>query len=486
MRKLILCLFLQTILFAACTPTQTTPSLGTQSIVVTDCVLTSPGVSTQVDAKCGSFAVSENPENPKSRQINLQIAIVPAIQRVPEADPLFILAGGPGQSIIEVFPALYSSLFNIHQKRDIVLVDQRGTGKSNPLRCLDPQQEDNLNDEQTMAILKSCPQKLNADLRYYTTDIAMSDLDRVRSALGYEKINLYGISYGTRAALVYLKMYPAHVRSIVLDAVVDPKFVIFQDASSDAQHALELFFTRCQKDNACNTTFPNLRSEFDKVLNNLDGTPANVTIPHPVTGKPFSITVTPKIFTNIIFNALYMPDLVAMLPLSIHQAYAENNFAPLIAQSFLFDPGLYDGMFYSVTCNEDAPLLPSSQPIQNDSQNIFGDIGKNFADVCSVWPHSNPPEVIHEPVTSSTPVLMFSGEADPITPPWHAEQLTLTLANSLNLVFKNMGHGNSNTQCGSQIMEHFIDNASVKNLDTACLSTVEPPPFWVNFSGPQP
>ena len=485
MRRLILGLVLQAILFAACTPTQTTSSVETQSIVITDCVLTSPGVSTQVDAKCGSLAVSEDPANPKSRQINLRVAIIPAIQRVPEADPLFILAGGPGQSIVEAFPALYSSLFYIHQKRDIILVDQRGTGKSNPLRCIDSQ-DDVLDDQQTIALLKTCPQKLNADLRFYTTDIAMSDLDKVRAALGYEKINLYGISYGTRAALVYLKMYPSHVRSIVLDAVVDPKFVIFQDVSSDAQHALELFFTRCEKDSACNTTFPNLKSEFVAVLNKLNGTPANVTIPHPVTGKPFSITVTPKIFTDIIFNALYMPDLVAMLPLSIHQAYAENNFAPLITQSFLFDPGLYDGMFYSVTCNEDAPLLSSSQPVQNDVQNIFGDIGKSFADVCSAWPHGNPPEVIHEPVTSSTPVLMFSGEADPITPPWHAEQLTLTLANSLNLVFKNMGHGNSNTQCGSQIMEHFIDSASVKNLDITCVSAVEPPPFWVNFSGPQP
>jgi pimeloyl-ACP methyl ester carboxylesterase len=140
--------------------------------------LKSPAVATQVDAKCGSLSVSEDPANPGSRQIDLSIAVVEAISRSPEPDPLFILVGGPGQSALETYPAIAPTLFRIHEERDIILVDQRGTGKSNPLRCLDPEEAETLEDEQAIALLKECPVKLDADLRFYTTDIAMRDLER--------------------------------------------------------------------------------------------------------------------------------------------------------------------------------------------------------------------------------------------------------------------------------------------------------------------
>ena len=277
-------------LISACA-SQATPTRENPGIVLTNCVLSTPGVENQVDAKCGSLTVAEDPSNAGSRQIQLNVAVVEAIKRRPEPDPVFILVGGPGQSATEVYAALSSTLFRIHQDRDIVLVDQRGTGKSNPLRCLDPEDE-TLKDEEAIALLQACPAKLDADLRFYTTDIAMHDLDQVRSALGYEEINLYGVSYGTRAALVYLKMYPEHVRSLILDAVVDPAFILYQDASQDGQAALDLFFARCQADQACNSTYPRLRSELDAVLKKLEASPADITIPHPATGKPLQVTVT--------------------------------------------------------------------------------------------------------------------------------------------------------------------------------------------------
>lgn len=486
MRKWFLFLILQSMIVAGCAPASAAPSaVNSPNIALSDCVLTTPGVDNQVDAKCGLLAVLEDPANSKSRQIDLSIAVVPAIQRSPEPDPLFILVGGPGQSAIEVYPALHSELFKIHEKRDIILVDQRGTGKSNPLRCLD-QNDETLSDEQVIALLKACPTKLEADLRYYTTDIAMQDLDQIRSSLGYETINLYGVSYGTRAALVYLKMYPAHVRSVILDAVVDPKFILYQDVATDGQRALELFFTRCEEDEACKNSFPQLRSEFDTLLEKLEATPAEIKIPHPVTGEPLELTVTPTMLTTIIFNVLYTSDLVAMLPLSIHQASSEDNFAPLIAQSYLSDSGIYDGMFYAVACSEDAPLLSPSEVEQEGKESLFGESTEIFIQVCSAWPHGDPPDILRESVISNVPVLMFSGGADPITPPWHAEQLGQTLGNSLHLTFANMGHGNTITQCGSQIMGRFVESASITELDTTCVDTVKPPPFWVDFSGPQP
>ena len=481
MRKVFVFVVLQAILICSCSP-QSALVTDQPSIALTDCVLSSPGVETQVDAKCGSLAVSEDPSNPQSRQIMLGVAVVQAIRRSPEPDPLFILAGGPGQSVIEVFPVIASALFRIHEKRDIVLVDQRGTGKSNPLRCLDPEQDEVLEDEQVIALLQDCPNKLDADLRYYTTDIAMQDLEQVRSALGYESINLFGVSYGTRAALTYLKMYPERVRSVVLDAVVDPAFVLYMDVARDGQAALDRLFTRCEADEACSSTFPGLRSEFDEILQKLEETPVEVTISHPITGKPLEVKVTRRTFTDIIFNTLYSPDLVAMLPLAIHQAYTEENYAPLISQAYLLDAGIYDGMFYAVACSEDGPLV--SAP--DKAESIFGDNAQTFVEVCDAWPKGNPAPIVRAPVTSDVPVLMLSGEADPITPPWHAEQLVSSFSNIIHLVFNDMGHGNSSSQCTAKILDSFIESASVKGLDTTCAESVEPPPFFVDFSGPQP
>lgn len=392
-----------------------------------------------------------------------------------------MLVGGPGQSAIETYPAISSTLFRIHEKRDIVLVDQRGTGASNPLRCLNPEEEIAEDDEFT-ARLKECPKKLEADLRFYTTDIAMQDLDHVRALLGYETINLFGTSYGTRAALVYLKMYPAQVRSIVLDAVVDPSFVIYQDVAQDGQQALDSFFARCEADEACSSTYPDLRSEFEALSGALEETPVEITLPHPITGEPLSFTVTQSALANIVFNTLYVPDLVAMLPLAIHLAYTEANYAPLITQAYMVDAGIYDGMFYAVACTEDASLLS----LPEESEALFGNSAEYFAEVCKAWPQGEPAQVLREPVVSDVPVLMFSGAADPITPPWHAEKLTGSLRNSLHLVFEGMGHGNASTECGTRIMKSFIESGSIVGLDTACVAQVEPPPFFVDFSGPQP
>ncbi len=477
-------LFLLAVILTSCAP-RAESSTDPQRVALNDCVLSAPGTNDAVDAKCGTLPVPENPEDPQSRTISLNIAVVPAITRSPEPDPLFILAGGPGQSITEAYPLMHDALFRVHEQRDIVLVDQRGTGKSNPLRCLDPEEE-TLEHEEAIRLLKECPETLDADLRYYTTDIAMQDLDRVRSVLGYSSINLYGASYGTRAALVYLKMFPERVRSVVLDAVVDPDFVIYQDAAQDGQQALELFFTRCEADEACVSTFPNLRSEFEALLQQVSETPVQVTIAHPITGQPLDLEIDRTIFTNIIFNTLYVPDLVALLPLTLHQAYAAGNYLPLVTQAYLVNAGIYDGMFYSVACTEDAPLISTETSEAPNGDSVFAGNTETLLEVCSAWPQGEPPEVVHAPISSNVPVLMLSGEADPITPPHHAERLAESLENDLHLIFNEMGHGNSGNLCAAKIIDQFVDQASINGLQTDCVEGVEPPPFFVDFNGPQP
>ncbi|MCZ2128236.1 MAG: alpha/beta hydrolase [Anaerolineales bacterium] len=469
-------------LLAACSTVSQTPA-PKPSIPLEDCPLISAR-GEQTNARCGILTVPEDRANPSGRKIDLHIAVIPAVSRSPQPDAIFMLAGGPGQSAIETFPAMSALLSNVRQERDIVLVDQRGTGESNPLRCLTPEDEA-LSQDEARAKLQACPPTLNADLRFYATEIAMTDLDEVRAALGYETINLYGASYGTRAALTYLRMFPNRVRTLTLDAVVDESFVLFQDASRDGQAALDRFFARCESDSACSSAFPKLRSEFDGLLKRLDEAPVEISVAHPLTNHPLDATITRKLVTDMVFNILYVPDLVAMLPLSIHQAYAEN-YLPLLSQSFLADMGIYDGMFYSVACAEDAPLINKEEAAQESKDSVFGDMTADFLSVCDSWPKGAVSADFRQPIHSNVPTLIYSGTSDPITPPVHADKVAAELSNELHLVFDNMGHGNFATLCGIKIFSDFVKAASVNGLDASCAASVAPPPFFVDFSGPKP
>ena len=483
MQRNILSFLLFVLLLAACAPGQAVEA-PQRSLELSDCALTTMR-GEQIDAQCGTLNVPEDRSVLQGRQIALKIALIPAIKRKPAPDPLFLLAGGPGQSALEAYPVLIPALKRIHEDRDIILVDQRGTGESNPLRCLTDEDE-NLTNAQAQAKLKACPATLDADPRLYTTEIAMTDLDAVRAALGYETINIYGASYGTRAALTYLRMFPERVRTLTLDAVVDAEFVMFMDAAADGQKALEAFFARCAADEACSATFPDLQAEFDDVVQRLEAEPATITFPHPVTGKPFELEVNRRLVTSMVFNTLYSPDLAATLPLSIHLAYAEKNYIPLISQGFMLDAGLYDGMFYSVTCTEDAPLISAPEAAKRGAGSVFGDRTVDFVDACANWPKGQVSPEFRQPVVSDVPVLIFSGDSDPITPPWHAEKVAASLTNELHLVFKGLGHGNLSSRCSTNILSDFIASASITGLDTSCVEKVEPAPFFVDFSGPQP
>jgi pimeloyl-ACP methyl ester carboxylesterase len=344
-----------------------------------------------------------------------------------------------------------------------------------------------LTDEQALANLKACPDTLDADLRFYTTEIAMTDLDEVRSALGYETINIYGASYGTRAALTYLRMFPGRVRTVTLDSVVDPGFILFLDSARDGQSALDKFFARCEADESCSVAFPALRSEFDNLLARFEESQLEITIPHPLTHKPFELTVTRELIVNMVFNTLYAPDLVATLPLSIHTAYADENYVPLISQALLVNAGLYDGMFYAVTCTEDAPRISLDDAEKLGGQTVFGvDRVADFAEVCKGWQKGEVSPGFRDPVISDVPALILSGEADPITPPYHAEFVADSLTNELHLIFSDMGHGNLASLCSAGILESFIESASIDGLDTACVDEIKPPPFFIDFSGPRP
>jgi pimeloyl-ACP methyl ester carboxylesterase len=486
---LVLCLFLASCAAPTAAPT---PAAGGPGLPLSDCHLSAAGQSDRQAAECGTLTVPENPADPAGGQISLRVAVLRARGRNPAADPLFFLTGGPGQAATESYLQLQGAFAEINRKRDIVLVDQRGTGQSNPLDCPvieDPLAVDTL--EEAASAAQACADSLEADPRFYTTALAMDDLDRVRAALGYDQINLYGVSYGTRAALAYLRQYPARVRAVILDGVVPPEEILGMDVARDAQRALDLMFDRCAAEAECGTAFPDLRADFAALAAQLDAAPAPVALDDPLTGEPVEFAFTYDMFAGTVRLLSYAPETVALLPLLIHTAAERGDLTPLAAQSLLVGGQLAEsisqGMGNSVLCSEDTPFLdPSQAEALNAGTYLRNAQTDQLLALCANWPRGDVPPDVHAPVSANVPVLLLSGEADPVTPPENGEQVAAALPNSLHLVAPGMGHNVIMRGCLPRLAADFIETVTLATLDPACVGEIRPMPFFIDFTGPAP
>ena len=461
-----------------------------QKIQFDACQLSSPNLTTSLEAECGKLTVPEDPDNPAGRQIDLNIAVISAISRNPAPDPIFFLAGGPGEAATQAYPVIYSAFQLINQKRDIILVDQRGTGGSHLLSCPNLTSEtesDSADPEALKALFSACLEEVDADPALYTTAIAMGDLDQVRQALGYEKINLYGASYGTRAALAYARQYPEHVRTIILDGVAPPNWTLGPSVSQDAQRALELLFARCKNDPACRAAFPELESEFNEILNQLANQPVEVSLNHPETGEPTQFTLDRNTFANLVHTTTYSAEGAAVLPLMIHNASSSGDYSQFAAMALTnydtLEDSLSTGMRFSVLCAEDVPFINPD----TESTGYLGDFFiSTFQTICSTWPQGEIPADFRQPVHSPAPTLLLSGEADPVTPPANAELAAQGLPNSLQIVAPGQGHIVIYRGCIPKIANTFIENGSTDGLETGCVQEIKPMPIFLNVNGPTP
>jgi pimeloyl-ACP methyl ester carboxylesterase len=483
--KQLLLLLLSLLLLSACL--NQPQSVSTPTAVLTPCTLAS-GTA----AQCGHLTVPENRHDTtgNGRTLDIEFAVLPATLGNPEPDPIFMLAGGPGQAAMTAFPQILPALSKLNQNRDIVLVDQRGTGRSNPLAC--PTIADlplDSTEEMLNEALSACREQLAAsnDLTQYHTTIAMTDLDEVRAALGYEQINLLGISYGSRAALEYMRLFPEQTRSVVLNAVAGPELVLQLQAPQDGQRALDLFFARCAADDACHTTFPNLEAEFAGLLTQLaDG--VDVRLVHPTSGAVEEVTLNRDDFMQSIFALLYSADFVSLLPLLIHNAAESGDLSPIIAPALTVSSssGIHHGMFYAVVCSEDAPLIDLAEAEALQAQTQFALVAEDLLTICAEWPRATTPAELREPVTAVIPTLLLSGEADPITPPQYADSVAATLPNSHHLVIPGYGHDVLLVGCIPSLVANFINQGGVDDLDVTCAGEIQPPPFFVSPAGPRP
>jgi len=464
------------------------------SIAFQPCTLTSAQASANVEAQCATLQVPENPAAPDGRKIGLNIAWLGAgNDGAGKGDPVFFLAGGPGQAATEVAAPINMALRDVRKQRDIFLIDQRGTGKSNPLTCLDAQGKELPLDENAAPsttliedYARQCAQSLTgrADTRFYTTTEAIGDLDTVRKALGVDKVNLVGGSYGTRVAQQYAARYPQHTRTVVIDGVVPNDLVVGGDFANTFEDAITLQSAQCRQDPVCAKRFPvDTRTQLRSVMATLAKAPVEVDYRNPGTGQAEHGVLTADSVTALAFMFSYMPELSSLLPVMLDEA-AQGRYAPLMSLSKMASRTLgvqmNRGMQWSVLCAEDADRY--QEGAQGDR--VLGpEVARMFFAACPAWNAGSRPKEFTAPFASTLPVLLLSGQFDPVTPPRYAEQVVKQLPNGRHLLAKGQGHGTINAGCMPRILGQFIDTADAKSLDATCLDTLSPVPAFTSFNG---
>jgi pimeloyl-ACP methyl ester carboxylesterase len=459
------------------------------------CQLEHPQKLTVVAAECGHLTVPENLAKPAGRQISLAFARVPAINRRKQPDPLFVLAGGPGMAATTLYAMAAPVFGRIHRDRDIVLLDQRGTGGSNPLNCQGDDEKDYGATNQDIANeARRCLEALSskADVAQYTTSVAVHDLDRLRQTLGYQQINLYGVSYGTRVAQQYLRRFPQHTRSLVLDGVVPPELALGAAMALDAEHSLERILARCVRETQCRSRFVDPEHDYHTLWQTLREHSVPVSVADPVTGESVRFDFTQYHLATVLRLSIYSAEPTALLPLLLHDTIESKNFSRLAAQFLLLSRSYSDavaaGMNNTVACTEDIAFYDPKATDRAKLENTF--LGTAQLDgllaVCKIWPRGPLDPDFHAPLHSTVPALLLSGSDDPVTPPAYAEEARRGLPNSLNVVLKDFGHGQLAAPCVDRVMDQFINHASVKGLDVSCARDDKPLPFFISLNGPPP
>jgi pimeloyl-ACP methyl ester carboxylesterase len=456
-------------------------------IVFEPCSLQAPGMPIAVEAQCGRLEVPENRDDPDSRRISLGIGWIP-VDGAAEPDPVVLIAGGPGQAAKQAYPMLHAAFRDVRRARHVILVDARGTGDSQPLVCRDSEGRANLTEgdsedvDTARRFARGCAETLgrDADLRYYSTGEHIDDLEAVRRALGVAQFNLIGVSYGTRVAQQFAMRYPASTRSVVLDSVVPNSLVLGAEHSANLEAALNTQFARCRDDAGCSSRIGNPRALLDQVATTLRGDGlAPVRFREAQSGEWREETPQFGHLAILLRMYSYSPETATLLPYLLHEA-AEGRYEAMLAQAEALTGNLteqiYHGMQLSVSCTEDADEL-RADPAQTGG--VMGNALVEFTQAqCEVWPRGVRDPAFREPLTGDLPVLLLSGEYDPVTPPRYADEVASHLSNARHLILPGQGHSVVGLGCAPKLFAQFLEKTDAKTLDAECLQRLKPlPPF---------
>lgn len=450
------------------------------------------GIPTEL--QCGSLQRPLDPARPDGVKIDVHYLVVPAMARNKQPDAVLMLAGGPGQSAISLAARVLPRFSRLNNRHDLVFIDQRGTGRSAPLQCPEDSDDDAPidNDHQARrldacrATLEQLPYGRDGGMRFFTTTIAMQDMDAVREALAIPQWDLIGGSYGTRAALEYLRQFPTKVRRTVIDGVAPADMVLPASFSTDTQAALDALLRAYGK------THPDLQTDWDQLRASV---PRQVTVAQPLTGKPQQLTLDQSLLTRLLRLPLYQPALASALPAALHAAAHDGRFEGLfgLSTSFASSPAmrLAAGMHFSVVCAEDGPRIAQAtdQP-GADFRRLDAEL---YTRVCKTWPRGEVPADFYKIPPAPSPVLLLSGGADPVTPPRHAERVAKALAvghpeRVQHVVVPEAGHGVMSLGCMRDVLFRFIDaktDAQALPQDAACAIRIPRPTAYEPVQGPQ-
>ncbi|MEZ4416954.1 MAG: alpha/beta hydrolase [Gemmatimonadota bacterium] len=426
------------------------------------------------DARCGTMAVREDRSRPDGRMIDLNMVLLPA-SGASRAEPLFLLAGGPGQAATDLAGLALGPFAPLRQTRDIVLVDQRGTGGSNPLDCPSGSAEDPRKSFGALfrpAELAACAKRLSAhaDLTLYRTDEVVADLDEVREALGYERVVLWGGSGGTRTALVWARSFPDRVAAMVLDGVAPTDFTAPSPYAPGVQRSWERVVEDCAAQPACAAAFPDLPGDLDRVLARFDAGPVSTTVAVDE-NRAVPVTMTRGDFGYALRGLLYGARTVAYAPALVHGAAQSGDlstFARLLWQrDVAVNQGVQVGVHFAIFCAEDVPFLTPAADAAAAGTFVGTYLLDQYRAACDAWPSEPVAAAYREPVRVDTPTLLFSGYYDPTTPAEQADHVARSLPNSRHIVVRDQAHG-AEFGCGRPAVLAFLTRGSLEGLPEVC------------------
>jgi pimeloyl-ACP methyl ester carboxylesterase len=453
--------------------------------------------------RCGFVTVPEDRTRPLGRQVHLSVAVFNA-RGAATRKPLVFIGGGPGSFVLESFgPGVTGSLAqDLSSNRDFVVFDQRGVGFSQPsLYCeelrvlfystLGTYRTHAQRTDDRVAAALACRDRLVAggiDLASYNTVTSAADVNDIRLALGYDKVDLWGLSYGTKLALRVERDFRQAVNSLVLDSALPPPVNQLVDQASNAERAFRVMFDACASDAACSSAYPNLENEFYGLVAKLNANPAVFHAQHPRTGVVHQVVLTGDSIIETLNDALVPAFLIPFMPLAI-ASLSQGNFT-LISQAtslLSFDDSHSAGMFYSVNCADEAARTSAPQ-VFAARRNVRPEIALALNEdarlrICAEWGAAESLPMIGTPVVSSVPTLILAGEYDPLTPPSYGTIAGRTLRNSYLFEFPAIGHNaQRSSPCAHSMMMAFLANPTVAP-NAACIGNMQPP-AWVIPSSP--